>query len=160
MLRKYLNRMEFSASECLSENKNTQSASVNCVLLPGPTLLGCFVGCQYYFHWRFKQHNHAEYSSGTRTCQQRSETLGQTRPLTATILNINENLNIAVHRSRHMLFINKSQMRARRWVHNLGGRTVMQSFRGVLKHVALTRRQRRASAAAAGIPPADATAWF
>lgn len=81
-----------------------------------------------------------------------------TPPLTATILNINQNLNIAVHRSRHMLFINKSQMWARRRVHNLGGRTVMQYFRGVLKHVALTKR--RGSAAAAGIPPDDATAWF
>lgn len=43
-------------------------------------------------------------------------------------------------------------------MHNLGGRTVMQSFRGVLKHVALTKRQRRGSAVAAGIPPNDATA--
>lgn len=40
-----------------------------------------------------------------------------------------------------MLFINKSQTSARRWMHYLGGGTVMQSFWGVLKQVALMRPQ-------------------
>lgn len=48
--------------------------------------------------------------------------------ITATILIMKENLNISAHRSRHILFINKSQTRARRWVHNSDGGVWCNAF--------------------------------
>lgn len=59
-----------------------------------------------------------------------------------------------------MLFINKSQTCARRWVHNLGGGRVMQCFWGVLKHVAQMCASTRKScgSAAASVPLYDAAA--
>lgn len=84
--------------------------------------------------------------------------------ITATVLNIKENLNISAHRSRELLFIYKSQTWVRRWAHNLGGGRVMQCFWGVLKHVAqmcASTRKSCWSAAAASVPPYRiGTSWF
>lgn len=137
-----------------TKDKETHSPSANGALIPSEDVWGlwAFISVDVLTNSRSTLNIRA---ARTRVGVGHQRSLPESHAITVTILNIKGNLNISAHTSRHMLFINKSQTWARRWVHNLGGGRVMQCFWGVLKHVAhmcASTRKSCWSAVAASVP--------